>query len=436
VATTTRTILRRRLSEEIGDYQSLTTTDAGHPTYLIDTGLDSLTGDDDAFQDFYVFLTSGGAINEIQRVKRVGGYVASATKLLVQKAFSTTVASGVTYELHRYDPVLKHAAINRAIEDLSGFLYLPVNDDWSIIVDNRLTDPSFEGTLSGGAFPAWTNNVGSGSVAAETNRVFQGAQSAKITASGSTAQIFAAPYVNMNEVIGETATFGLRVWASSPNMARLRIDWDGSNFANSKYHSGNEQWELLEAKGAVPSTTTQIKCIAEVADSGTKIGYFDAGGDCGLFIDDLYEYTLPTTLVSAPSHIQMQANRDTADGLFVPLRAPYVPIRGRHLLIQGRGNLTAPTTEAETVELGVPQIRLIVLQAAMNLYEMYGSPAQAAVGDREGLLRAGQRAEDKLEKLKRQNGVNQPKKGAMGREGVWGTNELGTSRKLVLKVHG
>ena len=63
MATTTRATLRQRLSEEMGDYQSLTTTSDGNSagTSVVDTGLRNLPGgaDDDAFEGWYILATSG-----------------------------------------------------------------------------------------------------------------------------------------------------------------------------------------------------------------------------------------------------------------------------------------------------------------------------------------------------------------------------------------
>ena len=63
MATTTRATLRQRLSEAIGDYQSLTTTSDGNSagTSVVDTGLRNLPGgaDDAAFDGKYVLVTSG-----------------------------------------------------------------------------------------------------------------------------------------------------------------------------------------------------------------------------------------------------------------------------------------------------------------------------------------------------------------------------------------
>ena len=119
MATTTRAILRQRLSEEMGDYQSLTTTSAGNSagTSVVDTGLRNLSGgaDDAAFEGWYILVTSGANTGESRRIEN---YISNTTTLVVQEAFSGgAVDTTVTYELHRYDPAQKHQAISRAIEE-------------------------------------------------------------------------------------------------------------------------------------------------------------------------------------------------------------------------------------------------------------------------------------------------------------------------------
>ena len=106
MTTTTRAVLRRRLSEEIGDYQSLTTTSAGNSagTSVVDTGLKNLPGGDRdaAFDGWHILVTSGANTGESRRIEN---YISNTTTLVVQEAFSGgAVDTTVTYELHRYDP--------------------------------------------------------------------------------------------------------------------------------------------------------------------------------------------------------------------------------------------------------------------------------------------------------------------------------------------
>ncbi len=97
MATTTRAVLRQRLSEALGDYTSMTTTSAGAAdgTTLIDSGLRNLPGgrDDDSFEGWYVLVTSGQASGEIKRVRQSRETVNSIT---LQDAFSVQIAGSVT----------------------------------------------------------------------------------------------------------------------------------------------------------------------------------------------------------------------------------------------------------------------------------------------------------------------------------------------------
>ena len=89
MATTTRATLRQRLSETMGDYQSLATTSDGNSagTSVVDTGLKNLSGgsDDDAFEGWFALITSGANTGESRRIR---SYVANTTTLVTQEAFS------------------------------------------------------------------------------------------------------------------------------------------------------------------------------------------------------------------------------------------------------------------------------------------------------------------------------------------------------------
>jgi len=141
MATTTRAVLRQRLSEAIGDYKSLTTSAEGNSakTSLIDTSLKNLPGggDSNAFEEWFLMVTSGSNSGQIRRVR---SYTVSTSTLVVEEAFSSAVDGSVTYELHRYDPTDKHNAINRAIEELYPTLHLKIPDE-TLVVDDLLLEP-------------------------------------------------------------------------------------------------------------------------------------------------------------------------------------------------------------------------------------------------------------------------------------------------------
>ena len=207
MATTTRAVLRQRLSEAIGDYLSLTTTSAGATdgTTLIDSGLRNLAGgrDDDAFEGWYVLATSGDASGEIKRVLQSRQ---ANNSLTFQEAFSAQIASSTTYELHRNDPTLKHNAINRGIEELSNQVPLPLRDE-TLVVDNLLTNWDFETFVSAtSVFTGWTS-TGTPTLTQNTSLVMHGDGSGSIAATGATEGLYQTAVINANEVTNKQVTF-------------------------------------------------------------------------------------------------------------------------------------------------------------------------------------------------------------------------------------
>ena len=155
--TTTRVALLQRLSEQIGDWWTDTTTSIGNVNQkeLIDTSLlkHTMGGDDDGFLDWWVRMTSGAASGE---TGRVSSSTASTGTLTFSSAFSARIASGVTYELHRFDPADKHNALNAAARLLYPSLAVPLMDE-TLVVDDLLSNPSFESAFGSGPHPSWTN---------------------------------------------------------------------------------------------------------------------------------------------------------------------------------------------------------------------------------------------------------------------------------------
>ena len=181
MATTTRAVLRQRLSEALDDYQGLTTSAAGAAdgSTLVDVSLRTLPGgrDDDSFEGWYVLLTSGSASGEILRVLQSRQ---NNNTLTFQAPASAQVANSVTFELHRWDPTLLNNSINRALEELSRQMPLMLRDE-TLIVDNLLSNSDFE-TFST-TFTGWTN-TGSPTLAQNTSLVMHGDSSASIAATG------------------------------------------------------------------------------------------------------------------------------------------------------------------------------------------------------------------------------------------------------------
>jgi hypothetical protein len=415
MATTTLISLQQSFSENIGDHESFDTSADGDSQGFAVTAsalLNLVNGvDPDAFEGFYLEINDSDATAADGEVRRIDTYVADLDNptLRMQSAFSEQIKSGITVVLHRYNPVDKKNVIRQAISELYPDLYLPIRDE-TLIVDNLLSNSGFE-TFSSG-FTGWTA-VGSPAVTQETTIVMHGDSSAKIVAGSAAGQLTQAPTINIDELTNDQAESKRWVYATEPNTARLRLDF-GNSISNSPYHSGRDQWELLEVDAAVPNAATQVKQICEAAASGT--GYFDHGW---LAVGRIYEYTLPSSIITGPHRVLQQADEDDVDGPYYQIPDGGAPTTGRLLRVQGYGVLSRPTTNTGTVEVGEPQVRLIVAHAEMLMWRLMASPARSSRQDRQGYIDAGRDAAMKVAVLKAQHGMKTSRMGAQRHRSSW-----------------
>jgi len=367
MATTTAATLLEEMSRDIGDYHTSSTTSvgAGDGTTVIDTSLADLTEDDGGIQA-YLKMRSGTDDGNVRRSKRGdNGYTASSTTVTLTRAFSAQIASGVTYELHRFDPAIKREAINRATQQLFPHLYLPLRDE-SLVVDNLLSNSGFETAASSNVHPSWSK-VGTPTITDETSIRRHLTNSAKIIASGAAEGQVQTAQVNIEELIGKTVHAAFWVYATTADWARIRVDTDGgTTFLSSDYHTGVDEWQYLEIHETIPDEATQLGLRLEVANGGTA--YFDAGY---MAVGPVYKYTIPTTFIGGGlNFVEEQLDIHDPNGDYVPIGA--APTRGHILRLRGKGHLSQPTTEAGTTEVTGNHAELIKAKAAEIFFSRMG----------------------------------------------------------------
>lgn len=356
MGTTSGEDLRTALSQALGGYHSLTADSGSGSSSITDAELANLTEINDGLESHWIAVTSGSAAGDIRILKSSLGYTASTTVLDPNQNFSAAVASGNTYELHRYDPRVLRDMTNQGLRNLyprggrKGLFRRLI--DTSLVVDDLLLNSDMET----GTFTNWTA-VGSPTVSAETTIFIQGTQSAKIVSGGSAGQLTQAPHIDVDQMTDKVATFEFWVYTTAASTARIRLDWDGSAFENSDYHSGNDQWELLKAQASVPSSATQVKAILESVASGTS--YFGAGY---LAVGDVSRYTVPTKFRSGPHFVSVQHDDKQPNGPYYPMNGR--PYTGRRLRLEGMGILSQPATDSATTEVDEDHVQLIVAEAA------------------------------------------------------------------------
>ena len=427
MATTTRVNLRKALSEAIGDYQAFATTADGNDakTSLVSSTLKNYSGgaDDGAFEEQF-FLGTSGANSGAS--KRCALYIANASDgptAILQDALDNQTASADTFELHRYDPDLKHTAINRALAELFPILYKPIRDE-TLVVDNILANNDFE-TAGGTTFSDWTE-VNSPTVSIETSRVFHGTNSAKVVASGDVGQLTQTLDVNIDELAGKTATFKVRVWTNDSSQARLKIAW-GTSPETGDYHAGDSSWRLLTAEAAVPTDATQVQVICEVAASQTA--YFDTGW---FAVEQIHRLTVPSDIVRGPMHILQQYNEDMVDGAYYPLPSGVAPTRGRILRLEGMGILSRPSSESGTTEIGEPQLNLVTAYAAMVLFQTL--LMRSATEQRSNLTENIRYWQMEVQRLSAQPGIRMRPLGASRGRNSWHIEDDADGRYLLFDV--
>ena len=423
MATTTRAVLRQRLSEAIGDYLSLTTTSNGATdgTTIVDSGLRNLAGgrDDDAFEGWYVLVTSGDASGEIKRVLQ--SRQANNT-LTLQTAFTAQIASSVTYELHRQDPTLKHNAINRGIEELSYQVPLPLRDE-TIVVDNALTNWDFE-TFATSAFTGWSS-TGTPTLTQNTSIVMHGDGAASIAATGATEGLYQSLTINTNEVTNKQVTFECWVYATVADAVRIRILWGSGSYESHDYHSGSDQWELQSIQVTVPTTATEITAVLEVTTGNT--GIFDAAW---VSVQHLYKYTIPSDMITGPNYVSQQLDRFNPTGTYVPVIRGTGPETGRILRLEGKGMLSRPSSDTATIEAGEPYTNIIIAYAAMfyNRIMLSQASQQQRARYTEDMTMCGREAQSLVQELRR------PRMSAQRSDHTWHIEEDSGGRYLVFDI--
>ena len=420
MATTTRITLRQRLSEAIGDYHSVTSTSAGNTaaTTIVSTELLDIVGggDDDAFEGWYVLVTSG---NNAALRRRIRSYISTDATITVERAFTEATESDVTFELHRYDPVLKNNSISRAIEELTRRVPQKIRDE-TIFIDSLLSNGDFE-TYAGAAFTGWTDS-GSPTITQETSIVKHGDSSAKIVASGAAGQLSQSSVVNFNQMTNRQVTFEAWVYATAADTTRIRILWGGGSYESHDYHDGTDEWQLQSIAVSIPTTATEVTAVLEVADGNT--GYFDAAW---LAVDPLYKYTLPTRITFGPHYVTQQADRYNPDGPYHPIGKNGTPTKGRILRIEGLGMLSRPSTDDGTIEIGEPHTAIITAYALMFFNRLMLSTSAQQQRDRfsRDMTMWGEEANSLISELSR------PKIGAKRSDGTWHTEEDSGGRYLI-----
>jgi hypothetical protein len=365
----TRQNLRRGLSDLLGDLirdpdGSISTPSvngAGDGTTLVDALLAYY--EDDYFNDGYCVLPLGIDGGSSYAVLRVSDFTSSTGTLTFSPAATGQITTSAPFELHRYDPSLKHIAINRGALQASRTLYLPLRDT-SLVLDGLGSNMDME-TFAASAFTSW-DDIGSVTEATETSIVYLGAQSMKLTGGGAASGKGQTLVVNRSQVVGRTLTFEVWCWSTTASGAYIAIFFGSGNSANTSegdqesQHDGDEDWQLLKIEVAIPSDATEITIRCHV--DNTVVAFFDASS-CWINARPVQRYTVPSSMTQGPYEVLVQSDEDFIDGRYLPIGRGYRGSAGSRIKLIGRGILTAVTSETGTMEISDPDVELLYAYA-------------------------------------------------------------------------
>jgi hypothetical protein len=418
-------------SRFINDYDSSTTTSAGNATKttLVDTYM-SRWGDGH-LQGQYIRLTSGTAALEVRRITENTQTTGTIT---VSPAFSQQVASGVTYELHRYDPVLKFRALDSARLEVIDHVYRQIYDD-TITSDGFSNTYDIPTTIEIGPVLAiqespiahdvnWNfitnpqgNNTTNWSTSNVTASTYDRAENdtiipkydetcTKLVVAANVSASYFQIVGNMSHSItaalaaGRTMTFCAWVYSLVANKIRLEITDDAGD-ADSAYHGGTG-WELLAVEKDIDqdnATTLTVKLDVKNT-TGPLTAYWNRAwfyfGHKERLVDSIFR-----------PEKSFDVRRDDTDRKVV---LASVPPRGYQVRLVGKSALTELGTQTETQLVNAMEVNkgtadIVYAQAAELLFqwERINTDNLDEVQHRIGMVR------DRMPKLVRSHAQETPR---------------------------
>ena len=377
------------LSKDIGDYFAGTTTSATNAVTIVDTGL--IAYPNDWITDFsWALLTSGSYSGQERKISTAS---LVTTGSLTCGTFGGSVASGVTYEVHRlFSPAEKQRALIQGAKDIFGDCYDLVWNE-SIVSGNWLKDGSFETWNAGGtALTNWTANAIVASQSSASNTFKHGSYSMLLTGTlGSVSQSI-SNYEDLKYLAGKTVMWSVQSRCNTASCLRLSVN-DGTATTYSAYHTGGTSFTANNLPMYVQATIDynptnisfgihhQIAGGTSFVDDGRVIsGYRDR-----LYIGNLgLAQNLPNEILIEPSDysqeepwLQLHDWEVDEDGyLHLPSSVPNdytLRIIGKQYL-DFLVNGTSSTAGTATINLNDPQTQILSAQTAVNLYKGMSMP--------------------------------------------------------------
>jgi len=419
--TTTAENCEVELSKQLGDYWDSTTTSSGSSTLIVDTTLKEKPNDwpgDNA----YDMITSGTYDLEERKIVEYD----MVDNQLHTFAHGGTIASGVTYRVHR---LFKGSDKKRAIIAAARLTFPNLHEriiDESIVSHNWLKDGSFEIWTSSSALTYWTTAT---STIAQTSTAYlfkHGAYSCKISTAAGSVKQSVSNWDDLKKLAGKSVTFSIQAHCDTASCLRIAI-YDGTDTSYSSYHDGNSAWQeesaRLEVTAMIANEPTAIEFqILHESASGTS--YVDDARVIGppnprIYIGNIgFAQNQPTQVLIERGNYDNTEPWTLIHGIEYDHEGGYMYLpnwvsAGYRLRMKGIGYLdflasgASSTAWTATINVDSPQLDILVAQAALYLYTEMSMP-NFERGDREEYQKMISFWQEKLRKAISQFGMVAP----------------------------
>ncbi|GAI10928.1 unnamed protein product [marine sediment metagenome] len=197
----------------------------------------------------------------------------------VQNATAAQKGLATATQITKLDGIEANAKDNQTGAEILALFEALSAQAWAQQFNNLLKNGSFESWSAGAAAPpdGWSFGGGGAVIAREATIIRFGEYSAKFTRNGNDCYFWQKPIMIDADTNtywwGRKVIFGMWVWASVVNRARLRYR-DGVDAQYSDYHPGDSAWHFLTLPFTVNPTATYIE-IRGYIDTGDTDVYFD-----------------------------------------------------------------------------------------------------------------------------------------------------------------
>lgn len=385
--------LLRGFSERIGDYWTSAATSAGSDgTTLTDTALRRF-GDDELTGGYVRIVEAGDAnVNAIRRVSD-----ASGSGLTFAPGFDNVIGIGDDYEYHKFDPVSKWRALDRARMLCYPQLSI-LRIDETLTGDGQNTELDIPATMRKGPVivleedpldpragwnalgnPELTSLASTWTASGATASLYGRADydllvpkreqnCVKLVGSGTYRQTVGSMRVTAAQAAGRRVTFGMWVYQrASAGTATVHIVHDTATVTSSTHGGGG--WELLTVTATIPSGNATLLTVG-VTTGGSVTVFVE---HAFMTLGDRLPHRFPTVIG------RRGIQRDDSRGRVMLSRRPR---QGYQLRLVGRAPLSALGTDIEdqrtnTMEIDEFGAQLLYARAARVLLIERGWTASA-----------------------------------------------------------